>query len=344
MEKEFCGDVTSPSPKNTLVGVGWRRRRRASPSSSPDSPRPPAPSKRTEGKQEGRQVLSHPSPHLIKRHHFLYPKEQIVGEETIGAAVTSLAPPSSSFRSLLPPRAALKSTRHTLGPNLSPLDHVNEGKKVRGRKTQVMIMGLRGEDQQEEEEEEEVKEEGVESKGRGGACVGAKVNNTPSYLESGTLASQVKGVEEVPRRLPRSSFPQHNNSFPLPPMAPSRDAGGGWGASVPESASAARLNELHNTPGDPSGGGLSEGGPSGVLQAPGTPLHFGLDPEDPLDQTYHTFHPGGFADGGAEAFDDSRSHDFDSVGGFGEVVVGQEKPHEAQDIDQFFHVNEVTVR
>lgn len=326
MEKEFCSDVTSPSPKTSLVGVGWRKRRRTLPASSPDSQRPLSLPEDTKVKGGRRQVLNDPSPDLIKRHHFRPPEEQIVGVETIARLVTS-SPPSTSFRPLLPPHTAPKSTRHAAGLNLSPSGYVNEGKKVQERKTQVMIMGLRG------EQEEEVKEKELERKGRGGR-VQPKVNNNPSYLERGTLVSQVEGVENLSRRLPRSSFGRHNVSLPLPPMAPPDGAGGGWGVSLPKAASAARLDELH----------YASEGSSGGLEAPGTPIHPGVDPEDTPDQTYRPYHPGGFADGGAGAFDDHGVHDFDAAGGFGDVVVGQEKAREVPDIDQFFHVKEVTVR
>lgn len=276
-------------------------------------------------------MLNDPSPHLIKSHHFPFPKEQTVGVETIARPVTSSLPPSTSFRSSLPPQTHLKSTRRAPRLNLSPSDHVNEGKKVQERKTAVMIMGLQGGGRQ---EEEEANEEGQARK-RGETREPSQVNNNPSYLARVTLASQVEGVEYQPRRrLPRSSLGHNNDSLPLPPMAPPGGAGGGWGVSLPKSASAARLDELHYVPGGPSGG----------LETPGIPIHHRVDPEDHPDETYHPYHPGGFADGGPGAFDDHGVHDFDPAGGFGKVVGGQEKPQKPPDINQFFHVKEVTVR
>lgn len=83
---------------------------------------------------------------------------------------------------------------------------------------------------------------------------------------------------------------------------------------------------------------------------PGTHLHLGpgslmdlLDPDEPLDHEYHPYHSGGFAEGGPE-FEEVDHHVFAPAGGFGDVVVGQEESGQAPAIDQFFHVNEVTVR
>ncbi|MPC77727.1 hypothetical protein E2C01_072191 [Portunus trituberculatus] len=334
MEKEFCVDVTSPTPQISHVGSGWRRRRREASSSSPASPAPSPDAEEQEGKQVI-SVLSGPSPTLSPAQYF--PK--------IAAAVTFLSGSSSSSSS---PRPAMENRHRTPPLNQSPSRGGSEVRRMHGKKTQVIIQQKEEEDEdkeevkggmrrkgkkqviimedankEEEEEEEMVGKEGVKRKApRLGAL--SQVNNNPSYLESGKLGHQVRDGAVFTSRLPRS-FGHLNTSLPLPPMA-SPGGADGWGLSAPQAESAARLNER-----------------GGVLQSPSLHPEDSEDfEEDPL--AYNPYHPGGFGAGVPGEFEDHVGHGLVPSGGFGEVVPPLEKPQPPPDTNQFFHGNEVTVR
>ncbi|XP_063877779.1 LOW QUALITY PROTEIN: follicle-stimulating hormone receptor-like [Scylla paramamosain] len=342
MEKEFCVDVTSPTPKNSHVGAGWRRRRRGASSGSPASP---VPSPDAEDQQEKQVIsaLSDPSPALSPAQYFS--NTEVIAQR-IPAVVTSSFGPSSSSPRPSSPRPALESRHRTPPVNQSPSSGGEVG-RMQGRKTQV-IMGetkekdeevvregvkRKGEKQviimedtnkeEEEEEEERLVKEGVKMEAPR-VSAHSQVNKNHFHLGSGKLAHQVRGGAALSARLPRS-FRHHNTSLPLPPMAPPGGADG-WGVSVPQAESAARLNE-----------------PSGVLQSPS------LHPENPEDDpdedplAYNPYHPGGFSAGVPGGFEDHGGHGLVPSGGFGEVVAPQEKPQEVPDTNQFFHRNEVTV-